>query len=149
MAIDAGQGPGLSNYVLGQTGGSDSVTLTLNQLAAHTHGALAFGRAGDSNSPSGADWAKPTTDTPYGTSTPPGAMSAASTSTVGGGQPHENRQPYLVLNYVIALHGIFPSRGYATDRAGGSMGSPTAAPPGEGDVRARSAATSRSPSRPG
>ena len=59
MAIDAGQGTGLSNYNVGQTGGADSVTLTLNQLAAHTHGALAFGRAGDTNSPSGADWAKP------------------------------------------------------------------------------------------
>ena len=110
MAIDAGQGTGLSNYNLGDTGGADSVTLTLNQLAAHTHGALAFGRAGDNKSPSGADWAKPATDTPYGTSSPPGAMSAAATSAVGGGQPHENRQPYLVLNYIIALQGVFPSR---------------------------------------
>jgi microcystin-dependent protein len=109
-AICAGQGTGLSNYDLGQTGGSDSVTLSLSQLAAHTHGALAFGRAGDTNSPSGADWARPATDTPYGSSTPPGAMSAAATSSAGGSQPHENRQPYLVLNYIIALQGIFPSR---------------------------------------
>jgi microcystin-dependent protein len=109
-AICAGQGTGLSNYDLGQTAGSDSVTLNLNQLAAHTHGALAFGRAGDSNSPAGADWARPATDTPYGTSTPAGAMSAAATSTVGGNQPHENRQPFLVLNYIIALRGVFPSR---------------------------------------
>jgi len=110
VAIDAGQGPGLSSYALGDTGGSDSVTLSLTQMAAHTHGALAFGRGGDSNSPSGADWAKPATDTPYGTSTPPGAMSASSTSSIGGGQPHENRQPYVVLNYVIALTGVFPPR---------------------------------------
>ena len=110
VAIDAGQGPGLGSYALGSTGGSDSVTVSLNQMAAHTHGALAFGRGGDSNSPSGAAWAKPATDTPYGTSTPPGAMSASSTSSIGGGQPHENRQPYLVLNYVIALQGVFPQR---------------------------------------
>jgi microcystin-dependent protein len=110
VAIDAGQGTGLSNYVLGATAGADSVTLNLNQLAAHTHGALAFGRAGDNKSPAGADWAKPTSDTPYGTSTPPGAMSAAATSAAGGGQPHENRQPYLVLNYIIALQGVFPAR---------------------------------------
>jgi hypothetical protein len=45
-----------------------------------------------------------------GTSSPPGAMSAALTSTVGGGQPHENRQPYLVLNDIIALQGDYPSR---------------------------------------
>jgi microcystin-dependent protein len=110
VAIDAGQGAGLSPYDLGDTGGSDSVTLTLNQLASHTHGALAFARGGDNRSPSGADWAKPTTDTPYGTTSSPGSMSAASTSAVGGGAPHENRQPYLVLNYIIALVGVFPSR---------------------------------------
>jgi microcystin-dependent protein len=109
-AIGAGQGTGLSNYNLGQTGGADSVTLSLPQLAAHSHGALAFGRGGDTNSPSGADWARPATDTPYGSSTPPGAMSAAATSTAGGGQPHENRQPYLVLNYIIALTGVYPAR---------------------------------------
>ena len=109
-AICAGQGTGLSNYILGQTGGADSVTLSLSQLAAHSHAALAFGRAGDTNSPSGADWARPATDTPYGSSTPPGAMSAAATSSAGGGQPHENRQPYLVLNYIIALQGVFPAR---------------------------------------
>ncbi len=109
-ATCAGQGTGLSNYNLGQTGGSDSVTLSLSQLAAHSHGALAFGRVGDTNSPSGADWARPGTDTPYGTSTPPGAMSAAATTSAGGGQPHENRQPFLVLNYIIALQGVFPAR---------------------------------------
>jgi microcystin-dependent protein len=109
-AICAGQGTGLSDYSLGQTAGADSVKLILSQLAAHSHGALAFGRAGDTNSPSGADWARPATDTPYGGRTPPGAMSAAATSSVGGGQPHENRQPYLVLNYIIALQGVFPAR---------------------------------------
>jgi microcystin-dependent protein len=109
-AIDAGQGTGLSNYNVGQTGGADSITLSLSQLAAHSHGALAFGRGGDTNSPSGADWARPATDTPYGSSTPPGAMSAAATSSAGGSQPHENRQPYLVLNYIIALQGVFPAR---------------------------------------
>jgi microcystin-dependent protein len=110
VAIDAGQGSGLSNYNMGATGGADSATLTLNQLAAHSHGALAFGRAGDTKGPAGADWAKPSSDTPYGTSSPPGAMSASATTAVGGGQPHENRQPYLVLNYIIALQGVFPSR---------------------------------------
>jgi len=110
VAIDAGQGTGLSPYQVGQTGGADTVTLTLNELAEHSHGAMGFGRAGDSKTPAGADWARPEIDTPYGTSSPPGAMSAAATSATGGGQPHENRQPYLVLNYVIALQGIFPSR---------------------------------------
>ncbi len=110
VAINAGQGTGLSPYNLGDTGGADMVTLILSQLAEHSHGALGFGRAGDNTSPAGADWARPAIDTPYGTSSPAGAMSAAATSATGGGQPHENRQPYLVLNYVIALQGIFPSR---------------------------------------
>jgi microcystin-dependent protein len=110
VAIGMGQGPGLSNYDPGATGGSDSVTVILNELASHTHGALAFGRAGDTQSPAGADWAKAGADFPYGTSSPSGVMSAAATSAVGGSQPHENRQPYLVLNYIIALQGIFPSR---------------------------------------
>ncbi len=109
-AIGAGVGAGLSPYVLGQTGGTASVTLTASQLAAHTHGALAFGRGGDNNSPAGTDWAKPPNDQPFGTLTPPGAMSAAATSPAGGNQPHENQQPYLVLNYIIALVGVFPTR---------------------------------------
>ena len=92
-AICAGQGTGLSNYNLGQTAGADSVTLSLNQLAAHTHGALAFGRAGDTNSPSGADRARPATDTPYGSSTPPGAMSAAATSTLAAASPMRTVSP--------------------------------------------------------
>src|SRR5437867_1766779 len=64
VAIDAGQGTGLSNYDLGETGGVDSVTLSLNQLATHTHNPLGFGRAGDTQSPAGADWAKPPNDFP-------------------------------------------------------------------------------------
>ena len=79
-------------------------------MAAHTHGAMAFGRAGDSASPAGADWAKTASDSPYSSAAPNGAMSAQATSSVGGGQAHENRQPYLVLNYVIALVGVYPQR---------------------------------------
>ena len=119
---------------MGQTGGADSVTLSLNQLAAHSHGALAFGRAGDTKSPSGADWAKPASDTPYGMSSPPGAMSAAATSAVGGGQPHENRQPYLVLNYVIALRESSRPEARSAAREN-SMGRPDDAPSARGDVR--------------
>jgi microcystin-dependent protein len=109
-AICAGQGTGLSNYNVGQIGGADWATVSLSQLPAHSHGAIAFGRAGDTNSPSGADWARAATDTPYGSATPPGTMSTAATSSAGGGQAHDNRQPYLVLNYIIALEGIFPPR---------------------------------------
>ena len=76
VAIGAGQGSGLSSYDPGDTGGDASVTLDLSQLAAHTHGAMAFGRAGDSASPAGADWAKTANDSPYSSSAPNGTMSA-------------------------------------------------------------------------
>jgi microcystin-dependent protein len=110
VAIGVGQGPGLSPYSPGDTGGNASITLQVTQLAAHQHGAVAVGRAGDAPSPAGADWAKTTTDTPYSSSGPNASMSPSSTGLTGGGQPHENRQPYLVLNYVIALTGVFPQR---------------------------------------
>ena len=108
VAIGIGQGQGLSPYGPGDTGGSASITLQLNQLAAHPHSAAAFGRTGNAASPSGADWAKTTSDTPYSTSGPNASMSPSSTGLTGSGQPHENRQPFLVLNYVIALTGIYP-----------------------------------------
>jgi microcystin-dependent protein len=110
VAIGVGQGPGLSSYSPGDTGGNASITLQVTQLAAHQHGAVAFGRAGNAPSPSGADWARTATDTPYSTSGPNASMSPSSTGMTGSSQPHENRQPYLVLNYVIALVGVFPSR---------------------------------------
>jgi microcystin-dependent protein len=110
VAIGVGQGTGLSPYNPGDTGGSASITLQLTQLAAHQHGAVAFGRAGTAASPSGADWARTSTDTPYSSSAPNASMSSASTGPTGSGQPHENRQPYLVLNYAIALVGVYPTR---------------------------------------
>lgn len=110
VAIGVGQGTGLSPYDPGDTGGNASVSVQLTQLASHGHGAVAFGRGGNAASPSGADWARTTNDTPYSSSAPNASMSAAATGATGIGQPHENRQPYLVLNYVIALTGVFPQR---------------------------------------
>jgi microcystin-dependent protein len=109
VAIHQGQGPGLSAYNVGQTAGSASVALNQSQLPAHNHNALAFARAGATASPAGACWARPASDTPYGVS-PQGAMGASAIAPAGGGSAHENQQPYLVLNFIIALQGIFPSR---------------------------------------
>jgi microcystin-dependent protein len=113
VPIQFGQGPGLSNYDMGETGGSESVVLTLAQMPGHNHGAFGFGRRGGTTSPAGAAWAASSTgDTAYAPlSGAPVAMSAMSTSLTGNNQGHDNRQPYLVLNFIIALVGIFPSRG--------------------------------------
>ena len=111
----SGQGPGLSSYDLGQVGGSESETLTINQMPAHQHTSpaqAASGAAGDVANPSGAFPAK--LDGSY-TGAADGSFlgqspNPALTSIVGGSQPFGILQPYLTLNFCLALEGIFPSR---------------------------------------
>ena len=111
LHVGSGQGPGLSPYALGETGGEVAVTLTAAQLPVHTHTANAA-TAGGSDSPSGSVWASgirgrsPAYTTALGSDVP---MSASAMGTSGGGQPHNNMPPYLTLNFIIALTGIFPS----------------------------------------
>jgi microcystin-dependent protein len=129
VPIHVGQGPGLSPFLLGQTGGIESVTLTTNQMPIHTHaitlGTLAAAAnvktgPGNAQSPVGnvlAGEAAGVTAT-YGSAAPDalmraGAVSLTGTPTAanaGGGQPFDNHQPYLTFSFVIALQGIFPSR---------------------------------------
>jgi microcystin-dependent protein len=92
--------------VLGQRAGEENHTLTLNELGAHPHGAVASSNAADQTTPGGNYWANGG-QTSY-TRTP--GTSMALSSIVGGGQPHPNVAPYLTLNVVIALFGVFPSR---------------------------------------
>lgn len=94
---------------LGQSGGEDFHTLAINELPAHSHSALGTDQAPNQASPVSHDWANNAGASAYGTQ-PNSAMNPTAIATAGGSQPHENRQPYLVLNYVIALQGIFPSR---------------------------------------
>ena len=98
-----------SNYVLGQSAGTESVTLLTTQMPAHTHTLTV-------SSASGGTLQTPQGNTVGTTSAPAYSLSAGSAmdtgaiSNYGSSQPHENRQPYLTLNWVIALSGIFPSR---------------------------------------
>lgn len=112
VPIGFGQGPGLSSYALGQQGGSESVTLLLNQMPAHTHAFMATAEAGDTADPTGAYPANTgALDKEYKLApVNKVAMNTAAVETKGGSQPHTNLQPYLALNYCIALEGIFPSR---------------------------------------
>ncbi|MDZ3824355.1 MAG: tail fiber protein [Pseudoxanthomonas sp.] len=107
--LHQGQGPGLSLREMGQTGGSAAVTLTQAQLPAHTHPVSATSAAADR---ANARDALPAVaaDAAYGTAAPLQALAAAGVTPAGGGAPHPNMQPYLVLNFIIALSGIFPSR---------------------------------------
>jgi microcystin-dependent protein len=103
--IHMGQGPGLSNYPEGEVGGVESVTLIASQMPAHTHAQPATAADEGTNRPNAA---VPARGGVYAATSDGSAL--APTSAAGGSQPHENRPPFLVMNYCIALQGIFPSR---------------------------------------
>lgn len=113
VPIHAGQGVGLSPYVLGEESDSNTVTLATNELPAHTHEMEAMSISATLNNPTGAMLAIPQQndriDDRYSTATP---NAVAADCLLGAGQdsPHNNMQPYLVLNYIIAIEGIFPAR---------------------------------------
>lgn len=106
--IGFGQGPGLSSYEQGQPGGQEQVTLSRGQLPAHGH-VVGAASAATAKSPDGAVPAFTAAGSSYGT-TADLSMSAGMISGGGSNQPHDNLPPYLVLNWCIALQGIYPSR---------------------------------------
>ncbi len=115
VALNQGQGAGLSDYVMGQSGGTDTVTLTEEEIASHGHNAQGVAATGSTAAPGGALWAEAWTGRSQlksysdatGTTV---TLSPAALDGGGGGQPHENRPPLLVVNFCIALQGIYPSR---------------------------------------
>ena len=109
VPLGQGQGPGLSNYVLGQSGGAESATLSTSQLPAHTHPVVANSGTGSTGRPGGAVPAR-TASATYAAAPDGTAMNAGMIGAAGGNQPFDLRQPYLALNPCIALQGIFPSR---------------------------------------
>lgn len=113
LVMGAGNGPGLTPRVPGQTGGETAVTLTTNTMAAHNHAAVCNSGNGNQTSPAGNFWAQEVGGTnAYGNSgTAKMAAGALSSSGAAGPQPHSNIQPYLALNFCIALTGVFPTRG--------------------------------------
>jgi microcystin-dependent protein len=106
------------NYVIGQMIGSETVTLVPQQLPQHTHPMFASTAVGTVSVPtastmlsgSGPAGTPLPAYTPYNAANEQVALTAASTTPVGGSQPHENRQPYLGVNFIIATAGIFPSQ---------------------------------------
>jgi len=112
VPIHAGNGPGLSNYPLGSRAGAETVTLTANQMPSHNHVANAAGPAGNSNDAIGNVWADDAgvSSATYSSAAATGTMRSNAIGNAGGNQSHENRQPYLAVNFVIALVGLYPSR---------------------------------------
>ncbi|MGK9143798.1 tail fiber protein [Xanthomonas euvesicatoria] len=113
VPVHQGQGPGLSNYVLAQRAGTETVTLTDLQMPAHTHVTQATTAGATATAPSGLLPAAVSGDTFYLTTTGGAtaqAMSGQSTSFAGGNQPHDNVMPTLTVQYCIATTGIFPQQ---------------------------------------
>ena len=117
--LSFGQGPGLSNYAIGETGGAEGVVINSGSYPAHSHGLFAAASTGTGNAPGGLIEAEGQTGgrggavnlalySASGTATT--LAPAALTAATGGGQAHNNVQPYLALNFCIALQGIFPAR---------------------------------------
>jgi len=106
--VPVGQGTG---YVMGQRGGAEQVSLVTSQIPIHSHAAFSTDNAGVKTAPSGQLWATDGSGATAEYDLPPNAtMNAAAIGNTGGGQPHENRQPYLTINFIVALFGVFPSR---------------------------------------
>jgi len=113
VVVSFGQGPGLSPYQEGQMGGTETTTLTAAQMPSHSHSVGATETA-TTNDPKGAVPAKYISPAAgahvYGAQSDGTAMNSAMIGASGGGQPVSTLQPYLVINYIIALQGIYPSR---------------------------------------
>jgi microcystin-dependent protein len=113
VPVNAGQGPGLSLYFLGQSSGSETITLLTTEMPSHTHTVRADFDNNNASavSPSGAVPvnASPTLTFSSGASAAFVSMNPGMTTT-GGSQPHNNLMPYLVVSYCIALQGVFPPR---------------------------------------
>jgi microcystin-dependent protein len=110
VPVGQGQGAGLSSYAEGQAGGAETMTLTAAQMPGHAHPVKASSSAASSDQPEGRALARSASyiyTAKPGTST---VMNADMLGEAGGSQPHGNIQPYLAMNFCIALNGIFPPR---------------------------------------
>jgi microcystin-dependent protein len=99
-----------NGFVLAETGGAEEITLTVNQIAAHTHPLLATTSVGTAASPLGGVLASAGSANVYRTGSGAVALSNQTVGPVGGSQPHTNFQPYLCVDFILSLFGIFPSQ---------------------------------------
>lgn len=103
--IEVGNG-----YPLGTPGGEANHTLTVGEMASHTHTARGDTATANTGDPTGGSWATLPATTPLYAPAPNATMSTNAIGNTGGSQPHPNLQPYLVLNFIISLVGVYPSR---------------------------------------
>lgn len=111
IPIHAGQGPTISqNYQLGELAGMESVTLTVPQLPIHSHAVFASTAIASNPNPDGNILATSPTIDSYVIDVAGPALAQNTVQPVGGNQPHDNMMPYLCINFIISLYGIFPTQ---------------------------------------
>lgn len=111
LPLHMGTGGG-STYTIGENGGAEDVTLAVQQIPQHSHPFLATTNQASGTAPGPSvtyGLAAASTITPYGTDAPPVTLSPQMIGSDGGSQPHTNFQPYLCINFILSLFGIFPS----------------------------------------
>ena len=109
--MQPGRGPGLTDRRLGQRGGVETVTLTEAQMPNHTHTLRARNAPASANAPSDqTSLARSSLGNAYHEGTPDASLADQALLSTGGSQPHNNLQPYLTMNFIIALVGLYPSR---------------------------------------
>lgn len=97
-------------FTLAEVGGAETVTLTVNQIPAHSHTELASSGGGNNNAPAGNITGESAAVKIYISDAPTVSLNAAAMTSVGGSQPHNNCQPFLCISFIISLFGIFPSQ---------------------------------------
>ena len=110
MHDGSGTGPGLSLRTLGQKGGTETETLSEAQMPNHTHSMRSLPLPGDASGPIGNTFARVVGANPYSSNVATADMAPEMITSTGGGQSHDNMQPYLAMNFIIALVGTYPSR---------------------------------------
>jgi microcystin-dependent protein len=111
VPIHMGTGPDGTTYQLGEMAGTEQETLTVQQIPIHTHPLTGSTANGTEANPSGGLLATSTSLQPYAQVSPTDAsLTANSIPPTGGSQPHENTQPFLCINFIISLFGVFPSQ---------------------------------------
>jgi len=110
IPIHAGTGPGLSERRLGAKAGSEKETLTVNQMPSHTHQFMASSSPGSETSPDGEVLGSSANVRAFRPTPPTVNMHSDAISAIGGSRSHSNLMPFLCINFIIALFGIYPSR---------------------------------------
>lgn len=98
-----------NGFILAETGGAEEITLTVSQIAAHSHALLATMTVANDQSPENNVLAQAGTFDGYQSTSGALSMAPQSVNSTGGSQPHTNFQPYLCVDFIISLFGIFPS----------------------------------------